>query len=126
MIKVVTDALRPLKPMAIVCPKAITKVVKIVFINGKVGCCFDCIQQRLCDIVIVTCPVATTSEVSAVISNSWTQTALRDSDGVDLKKGVGWGVEVTAYKKDCLLPISRYFTNINRGRESVDLNIYCM
>lgn len=60
--------------MAVVGSKAITKVVKVVLINIKVGCCLDCSQQGLGDAAIVTGPVTTTLEVCSVVGNLWTET----------------------------------------------------
>ena len=61
--------------MAIVGSEAITKVVKVIFINGKVGCCLHCSQQGLSDVAIVTGPVATAFEVCSIVCNPWTETA---------------------------------------------------
>jgi hypothetical protein len=63
--------------MAIVGSKAVTKVVKVVFINGKVSCCLDCTQQGLSDVAIVTGPVATVFEVCRIVGDPWTETAKR-------------------------------------------------
>ena len=73
--------------MAVVGSKAITKVVKVVFINSKVSCCLDCTQQRLSDVAIVTGPVATAFEVRSVVGNPWTETAKRAKSQVSKMGG---------------------------------------
>ena len=77
MVEVIVHAQRPLQPVAVVGSKAITKVVKVIFINGKVSCSLDCTQQGLSDVAIVTGPVATAFEVCSIVGNPWTESAKR-------------------------------------------------
>ena len=85
--------------MAIVGSKAITKVVKVVLINVKVGRCLDCTEQGLSDVAVVTGPVATMFKVCSIVSDPWTETVGIDTGFKGGRGRLGGGVSDDCMQK---------------------------